>query len=476
MNPTRLKSFIFIIVLIAATGAAMTYSAGAGKTWLSGLFMPAAHTFRMETAPVSLSGHLVQSKVLQGSSGNVNLALTLAATEGLGSNATVERNVDMVIVLDRSGSMNGRKISDARQAVSNLISRLTAKDRFALITYSDGVQLVSNLKPVNSDHRQQLATLIAGVTANGSTNLGAGLQAGIDVLLSGAEIGNARKLVLISDGLANKGITDSTRLGAIAGLAVEKEFAVSTVGVGNDFNEQLMTTIADRGAGNYYYLENPMAFSEVFQKEFFYAQATIASNVSIWFPLTEGLSLTDAAGYPITRQKDHAVIYPGDLRSGQIRKLFLTLKVPTDSTANFEIGNIKVRYRFDGQTLETVLAEPFKIACVENKKEVQASIDKTSWAEKVIQEDYNRLKQEVAADIKAGKKQTALKRIQRYYREQESINASVGSAEVSQNLDRDLKDLRERVEDTFKGAPSAVSRKQKSSSKALQYEGYKGRR
>ncbi len=476
MNPTRLKSFIFIIGLIAVTGAAMAYSAGAGKTWLAGLLRPPIHRPPLPSGPVSLSGHLVQKKVLQGSSGSVNLALTLTAAEGLGPNSALQRNVDMVIVLDRSGSMKGRKINDARQAVLNLLSGLSQKDRLALITYSDGVKYVSNLKAVDTDHQQQLAALVAGVSAGGGTNLGAGLQAGIDAMLSGEEIGNARKLILISDGLANKGITDLTRLGAIAGIAVEKEFAVSTVGVGNDFNEHLMTTIADRGAGNYYYLENPMAFSEVFQKEFFYTRATLASNVSILFPVNNGISLTDAAGYPITRQNDYAVFYPGDLRAGQTRKLFLTLQVPTGSTGSFATGEIKVRYRFNGQARETLLAESFKIACVKNKTEVQASIDKSSWAEKVIREDYNRLKQEVAADIKTGKKQSALRKIQRYYQEQESINATVGSAEVSQNLEGDLKDLQQRVEETFKGAPSAVSRKQKASSKALQYEGYKGRR
>lgn len=476
MNPTRLKSLVFIIVLIAATGAALAYSTGAGKTWLSALLNSPTRHSGVEPSPVSLGGHLVQRKVLQGSSGRINLALTLAAIESPDSDSAVERNVDMVIVLDRSGSMKGQKINDARQAVANLLSRLTAKDRFALITYSDGVQFVSRLKPVTAAHRQHLAPLIAGVHAGGGTNLGTGLQAGIDVLQNGKEIGNARKLVLISDGLANKGITDASRLGAIAGIAVEKEFAISTVGVGNDFNEQLMATIADRGAGNYYYLENPMAFSEVFQKEFFYSRSTVAFNVSVLFPLGKGISLIDAAGYPITRQENYAVFYPGDLRSGQTRQLFLTVQVPTESTASFDIAPIKVRYRFKGRSLQTALAEPLTIACVENKREVQASIDKSSWAEKVIQEDYNRLKQEIAADIKAGKKQTALKRIHRYYREQESINASVGSAEVRQNLDQDLKNLQQRVEDTFAGEPSAVSRKQKVSSKVLQYEGYKGRR
>ena len=476
MKPTRLKSFCFIIVLIAATAAAMAYSAGAAKLWLAGWTPPQLQTPSVDSAPVTLSGRLVQNKVLQGSDGRVNLALTLRASDSFGSGILSPPGVDMVIVLDRSGSMNGPKISNARQAVLNLLSSLSAKDRFALITYSDGVQVVAGLQRVTADHRQRLEALISGVTAGGATNLGAGLMAGINVTLSAAETANAAKVILISDGLANKGITDTTRLSTMAAIAVEKEFAVSTVGVGNDFNEQLMTAIADRGAGNYYYLENPMAFVEVFQKEFSYTKARLATNVSISLQLDNGVSLVDVAGYPINIQKDRAAFYPGDLRYGQTRKLFLTLQVPTATIKSFEIDGVKVQYRINGQPMETTLDGSYEIACVENPEEVRASIDKISWAEKVIQEDYNRLKQAVAADIKDGEEQKALQRIQSYYREQEAINEAVKSEKVAQNLDGDLKDLQQTVEDTFKGAPSAVAEKQKSNAKALQYEGYQGRR
>jgi Ca-activated chloride channel homolog len=476
MKPTRLKSFILIAVLIAATAAAMAYSAGTGKSRLSGLVPSTTHSPAAGSGPVTLKGRLVQNKVLQGSDGKVHLALTLRADEAFEPQSSESRNVDLVIVLDRSGSMKGRKISDARQAVLTLLSGLTAADRFALVTYSDRAQEISGLKYVTADYGEHLKAQVTGIRAGGGTNLGAGLRAGINVLLAARENGNARKLILISDGLANKGITDSTRLGRMAGVAVEKEFAVSTVGVGTDFNEQLMTTIADRGAGNYYYLENPTAFAEVFQKEFFYTRATVATNVAIIFPLGSGVSLVDAAGYPIAIQEDQAVFYPGDLRSGQTRKLFLTLQVPTGTTGSYETGRIKARYRFNGQPMETVPGGNYQIACVNNQKEVRASIDRTSWSEKVIREDYNRLKQEVAADIKSGKKQKALERINSYYHEQDSINAAVGSPEVTRNLNHDLKDLQQRVEDTFTGSAPAVSRKQKSNSKALQYEGYQGRR
>ena len=476
MKLNRLKSFILIIGLIAATGAAMAYTAGAHKTWFSNWITPANHSAVMETGPVMLTGRLVQDKILQGSDGRVNLAMTLQASDNYGASVPESRNVDMVIVLDRSGSMQGRKIEDARQAVRILLSNLTDRDRFALVTYSDSVQLVSPLNNVSEKQRDQLETRIHRITASGGTNLGAGLQTAINLLASASENGNARKVILISDGLANKGITDPAHLGAMAGVAVKKEFAVSTVGVGNNFNELLMTTIADRGAGYYYYLENPVAFAEVFQKELSFSKATVATNVSISFPLSNGISLLNAAGYPIKNQNNHAIFHPGDLRAGQTRKLFLTLQVPSGLAGSYELGEIKVNYRFNGQPMQTSLDKTLTIACVKNKKEVQASIDKTSWTEKVIREDYNRLKQEVAGDIKAGKKQKALQRINSYYREQEAINRSVASEEVTHNLDRDLKDLRERVEDTFQGAPAAVTAKQKANSKAMQYEGYRGRR
>ena len=107
---------------------------------------------------------------------------------------------------------------------------------------------------------------------------------------------------------------------------------------------------------------------------------------------------------------------------------------------------------------------------------VYSSIDKSSWSEKVIKEDFNRLKQEVASEIKAGRKQAALKRIETYHAEQETVNSVVGSASVADNLDHDVKELKELVKDTFSGAPTAVHQKQKSTAKSLQYDGYRGRR
>ena len=321
-----------------------------------------------------------------------------------------------------------------------------------------------------------MESAVQKVVVGGGTNLGAGLKGGIGILQSSIRNTNAPKVILVSDGLANKGITDVRSLSRIADAAVENEFAVSTVGVGADFNEYLMTAIADRGTGSYYYLENPAAFAEVFQREFHDTRASIINNLKIQLPRTDGINLVDAAGYPISRQNGWNAFYPGSLRPGQTRKLFLTLQVPTNRAGKFVLNTIRIGYHYDNRVFENTLAQSFQIACVKDRSKVISSIDKSSWSEKVIKEDFNRLKQEVAADMKSGKKQNAMKRIRHYYNEQQEINAAVGSARVAENLDRDVKALETLVEDTFQGEPEAVRQKQKSNAKALQYDGYRGRR
>ena len=476
MKRKSLKNFLLITALIVATGVAMAYSSNS-----SGFFSPnrnSTSTQHQVTSDgiLSVSAYLVQNKVLKGSGGIVGLNLTLQAEQIAVANIGQIPHVDMVIVLDRSGSMKGSKMDNARQAVLKLLSNLSGNDRFALVTYSDGVQIDSGLVNVTRDTRQRLESAVRNVRVGGGTNLSAGLQAGINLLNSSDRSTNAARVILISDGLANKGITDVRALSNMATVAIENEFAISTVGVGLEFNEYLMTAIADRGTGSYYYLENPAAFAEVIQKEFHDAQASIVNNLKIQIPLMDGITLTDASGYPISHQSGQAIFYPGSLHAGQTRKLYLTLRVPTKSSRNFELNNIKLFYYYNSEIYETVLEDSFSIACIKDQRKVFSSIEKSSWSEKVINEDFNRLKQEVAADLKSGKKQDAIQRIKKYHGEQDAVNAVVGSARVAENLDKDLRELETYVEETFQGAPEAVRQKQKSNAKALQYDGYRGRR
>ncbi|GAK58969.1 von Willebrand factor, type A [Candidatus Vecturithrix granuli] len=427
--------------------------------------------------PLGISAHLVQDKIFFGGDGTVSLALTMSAdVAAVSEDDGVSQHVDMVVVLDQSGSMSGQKIEYARQAILDLLSGLSSQDRFALIGYADRVWCYADLNYATDTNRLRLQNLIRQLAPGGNTNLGGGLQEGINTLLTADRIGNVEKVILISDGLANRGIVDPESLGNMASLAIEKEFAISTVGVGEDFNEQLMTAIADRGAGNYYYLANPQSFAAIFQQEFQHAKTVAARAMEISIPLPDGVSLLYASGYPVSVSGNRAVVHPGDLLAGQTRKLFLTLQFPTSSEITYRLQGLAIRYLHQGNPYTATFPTPFQIACVNNPDEVVASIVHEEWEQKVLQEDFNALREKVALELKKGKKQEALQQIDSYYQQQNLLNAEIGSAKVSVHLDEELNELRDIVEQTFTGSVQQVEMQQKSNAKSLQYEGYKERR
>ncbi len=175
---------------------------------------------------VSFSGKLDRQAVLQGGDGVVKMELVLTA-EGRASTG-VRTATDFVVVLDRSGSMGGAKIEHARAAVRELISQMAGDDRFALVTYASGAELAIPLSPATEANRQYWRQRIAGVQPGGGTNMSSGLDQAY-VLGSEPTAGRARRLILISDGLANEGDPTVEGLSRRAALAARRD-RPSTVG------------------------------------------------------------------------------------------------------------------------------------------------------------------------------------------------------------------------------------------------------
>jgi len=475
MKNNNRRTLVVVVSLILLTGVAMLI-AGHRETSVARLTTRTGGPIIGAQGALTVDAHLVQDKVLRGSDGIVTLAVTLTAPEANFRETDARHAVDLVVVLDRSGSMKGRKITDARRAVLRLMDTLSPQDRLALVAYDNTAAPLSGLLPMTASNRRELATVISGIQPGGGTNLGGGLAAGLAIFSATAPGEQHRKLILISDGLANQGITDPQALGRMAAKDLAQDWVVSTVGVGNDFNEHLMTTLADHGAGNYYYLENPAAFAAVFEREYHHAAAAAASGVAISIPVHKGIRLIDAGGYPIENKDGRATFNPGDLRFGQTRTLYLSFKVPTETTHEIALTGFQVRYRSDEGQVTTTLPEAFSVACVENAEDVMASIRKDAWAGKVLQEDYGRLKEAVADAIRSGDEQRAMQRIQSYRQEKAAVNQVLASPRVAENLEKDVDALGAYVQETFAGEPEAVVLKQKKNAKALQYEAYQKRR
>ena len=403
---------------------------------------------------VTFSGTLDRTAVLRGRDGLARLELFIAATPDEPATATTRRPTDVVIILDRSGSMGGEKIMHARAAVRELIGQLAPEDRFALVTYADSAGLTIPLEPVSPGLQAAWLAAVAAVQPTGSTNMSNGLDVGFDVVQAARMSGRVPHMILISDGLANQGDASLEGLTNRARRAAQGEFMLSTVGVGADFNESLMAAMADSGTGNYYYLQNAADLATVFAREFDAARTTVASALAVQIEPAAGVQVVDAAGYPLELAGDRVLFRPGSLFAGQQRRIWVTLAAPQQTVGMHDLGRFSLSYG-DGQERTTLtFTEMPRIACVESEDQFYASLDVPSWTRSVLVDGYNKMQETVAREVKAGRRDEALEAVRQFRAETSLLNDHVQSAPVGERL-RGLGELEDDVNALFVGPEQA---------------------
>ncbi|MFP4476701.1 MAG: vWA domain-containing protein [Desulfatibacillaceae bacterium] len=428
------------------------------------------------TGDVTVSARLLQDMVYAMGDRVVPVELTIMAGPSPETGGTVGRNVDMVIVMDRSGSMGGTKIRDAREAAKRLLDELGDRDRFALVSYSSDVRTDAKLVNVDGGHRPMLENAVRNIRAGGGTNLGGGLDVAIRLLENTPRTGNTAKIVLISDGHANEGVVHPVALGEMASRALPGEFAVSTVGVGTDFNEVLMTTIADRGAGTYHFLDDPGLFASVFMEELGASRAVAASSLEVRLPLPPGALVREASGYPVTMEGNVAVFHPGEVYHGRSRRLFVRVALPGTDADSFDLSGIELAWKDKGVARTARAPEKLVVACVDDEDEARASVDLEVRERLGYQEGLNRMREEVAGFIRSGDRDAAQASIREYAEKQIALTRQVRGAPAAARLESEVDGLRDMVDSTFAGSAPEVAKKRKANSLDINNRAYKGRR
>ena len=183
------------------------------------------------------------------------------------------------LVIDRSGSMRGQKMEYARQAACYAVEQLLPTDRVSVTIYDDQVEtLIASTPAVN---KANIIHQIKRIHSRGSTALHAGwVQGGIQVSQHlNPEYLN--RVILLSDGLANVGETNPDVIASdVHGLA-KRGVSTTTMGIGDDYNEDLLEAMARSGDGNYYYIQSPQQLPNIFARELQGLMATIGTTVSL---------------------------------------------------------------------------------------------------------------------------------------------------------------------------------------------------
>ena len=172
----------------------------------------------------------------------------------------------LAVVVDVSGSMQGQKLQFVQDGLELLIDGMHDDDRISLVSYSDAATVVAETTDI-ADHRAQLREAVRGLVANGSTNLSEGLLAGYAEVLSNYDSARQNRVILLSDGNPTAGLTATSQILDMSRPYNSDGVGLTTIGLGQDFNIALMRDLALQADGNFYFLEDAGAVSEVFTEE-----------------------------------------------------------------------------------------------------------------------------------------------------------------------------------------------------------------
>lgn len=357
-----------------------------------------------------LSAALSAGRVLRASGGEIWMAVDLDTRE---RKAAERPPLNLAIVIDRSGSMSPGKLLQAQAAARGLVERLGPADRVAVVQYDDTAQVIVPMTATDAEGKARLRQAIDGIVTGGSTNLHDGLSLGRDEVLrriaSGAA-GSVNRVLLLSDGLANVGVVDTPSIARAAGAAAERGVRVTTVGVGLDYNEDLMEAIAESGRGQYYYVRDAAGLEAVFAGELRAMQATVATRAELRLePACDGVEIVEVAGYE-TRKDGAATVVPmADLFGGDRRKVVVKLRAPASRLGPEDL--LRVRFSYDdaaqgGGRKTTTLALGVEVS--DDPAAVDASADK-DILKHVLEVESARTMREATAAYERGDRDGALR-------------------------------------------------------------------
>lgn len=253
--------------------------------------------------------------------------IALQGNEGFQKQKRVPLNVS--VVLDRSGSMRGDKIAYARRAANFLVNQLTSDDIVSIVNYDDRVEVTSASAPVKN--KEVLQRKIDALTDRGSTNLTGGMLEGFAQVKSTKKEGYVNRVLLLTDGLANVGITEPEQMKKLVDARyTEDGIGLSTFGLGADYNEDLLTNLAEMGRSNYYFIGSPDKIPEIFAKELKGLLSVVAQNAWVQVNVPAGLECTKVYGYPYEVNNNNITIRFNDVYANDQKGILLKFRARTE--------------------------------------------------------------------------------------------------------------------------------------------------
>jgi anti-anti-sigma factor len=252
--------------------------------------------------------------------------------------------LNVAVVIDKSGSMAGDKLERTKDAACLLVDELGPQDVMSVVTYAGTVEVP--VPPSAVTDKEAITVAIRGITAGGTTNLSGGWLKGLSLLGEREGEKFLHRTLLLTDGIANRGVIDDDELVEIARQHRSRGLTTTTIGFGTDFNEQLLGAVAREGGGRFHYVGSPDEAPDVFLDEFGELARVFGQNLEVRIDPAPGVGGPDILGEQNIRHDQRAAtVLLGDLRERDRKQALAVLTIPGAlEPGEPEIATVHVAY------------------------------------------------------------------------------------------------------------------------------------
>ena len=419
---------------------------------------PTPSAIFVQDGTVRVDARLGHAWMAANSGSNTHIALTASTADGIAAKVRVPANVTLVI--DRSGSMQGERITSAQAAAEFVLDSLQDGDRIALVTYASDARVDMANVVLTPQARVNVRTAIRGIWVGGGTCVSCGIEMGHAELRRGVADDGVSRLILLSDGQANQGITDIGQLATLTRQVEASGAVVSTVGVGLDYNEDLMTQVAVSGNGNHYFVEDPKRLATTLGEEMNTLRQLLARRVTVTFELASGVRFVRGYDRDFQVVGNQVIVSLGDMPANAERTTLFEVALDPTKEGLKPVTGVRVAYDDLTNGRATQVAGDLAAGITADASVVAKGIDNGVSA---------RVEQAALADalavaneqIQQGKMQEAEATMTQQLSLSRAANVNLGSAK----LDRQLEAFEGATMDMKKPAASTASGKSRNKKK-----------
>jgi Ca-activated chloride channel homolog len=274
--------------------------------------------------------------------GSQRTFVALEVRGGDGVVATTRPEVHMSLVIDRSGSMKGGRLDQAIRAARGVVDRLADGDSVSVVSFDTQPRVEQARTVIDRDSRARVQDAIGKISLGGDTCVSCGIEEAIAQMVGTGQ--GMQRVIVLSDGDTNHGVRDIEGFRRIAQRCRRRGLAISTVGVGVDYNERLLSTVAFESNGLHHFVEDESSLARVFEAETKSVTTAVASDAVARLDLAPGVRLVRVFGRAFTRSATGVEVPLGTFAPGETKTVLAEVELTSGASDVNDVVEVAVRY------------------------------------------------------------------------------------------------------------------------------------